>query len=402
MSNFQKKLKGNYGLGAYFCSWSSNWTATAASSDLSNIDPNINIIYLSFVTPACSYEKDSKKWIGTGLDFSSEFGIIQESIKILKEKGVIVMLSVGGATFTFDVFNPININNLVIDLGCDGVDLDWEDVQGAIAGPKLSQIIQNMRENLDKDLLLSLAAFSTGAYGFDEFENALPKSQNTGMCIQGIQNSGHLLDWINIMSYDAGVNYDPIIAFKSYRKYFSKPLILGIEVPPEAWGGHIITLKDVEKYVNCILDDEQNNNGIFVWSYKKTGVPSCSNIIDECLNVFKSNPSKVITGWQNGVTYNAGENVIYNGESYLCTTTHPSTAYSKPGVNLWVVKNTTDKKNTISNKESHIKIWKENTEYNAEQIVSYDSKLYKCLTTHTSINTWFPSNENKSLWQQLI
>lgn len=401
MSNFQKKLRGNYGLGTYFCSWSSNWSATASSSDLCNIDPNINIVYLSFVTPACSYEKNSKKWIGTGLDFSSEFQVVQESIKKLQERGVIVMLSVGGATFTFDVFNPINISNLVTDLGCDGVDLDWEDVQGITASSKLGKIIQDMKENLPNDLLLSLAAFSTGAYGFNEFENSLPKSQNTGMCIEGIQKSGHLLDWINIMSYDAGNTYDPLIAFKAYRTYFSGPLMLGAEVPPEAWGGHIITLNEVEKYVNCILDDEQSNNGIFVWSYKKTGTPSCSNIINECLNVFKSNPLKVISGWQPGITYNAGTSVIYNGEMYLCNTTHPSNSFTTPGINLWISKNIVQPQVTTTIKNNPVQHWKENINYNTDQIVSYDSKLYRCLVSHTSITSWFPGNENKSLWQSI-
>jgi chitinase len=338
-TTFQKKLKGNYGLGAYFCSWSSNWSATASSSDLCNIDPNINIVYLSFVTPACSYEKNSKKWNRTGLDFSSEFNIIREAIEKLKESGVIVMLSVGGPTFTFDVFNPENIANLVVDLGCDGVDLDWEDVQGFTASSKLGKIIQDMKHNLPNDSLLSLAAFSTGAYGYEEFENSLPKSQNTGMCIEGIQKSGHLLDWVNIMSYDAGNTYDPLTAFRAYRKYFSGPLMLGVEVPPEAWGGHMITLDDIEKYVNCILDDEQNNNGIFVWSCKKNGSPSCSHIINECLNVFKLNPLKVVSGWEPEITYASGSKVIYNGEMYICNITHQSNSFTAPGVNLWVNKN---------------------------------------------------------------
>ena len=35
------------------------------------------------------------------------------------------MLSVGGATYHFDVFNPVNIANLVYDLDCDGVDIDY-------------------------------------------------------------------------------------------------------------------------------------------------------------------------------------------------------------------------------------------------------------------------------------
>lgn len=402
MSIFQKKLKGNYGLGVYFCSWSSNWSATASSLDLSNIDPNINIIYLSFVSPSCSYEKNSNKWIGTGLDFSSEFHIVKESIKKLQDRGVLVMLSVGGATFSYDNFNPSNISNLVVDLGCDGIDLDWEDVQGFSASSKLGKIIKDMRENLPEGLLLSLAAFSTGAYGFDEYEHALPKSQNTGMCIEGIKTSGHLLDWINIMSYDAGNTYEPLTAFKAYRKYFSGPLMLGTEVPPEAWGGHIITLEEVEKYVNCILDDEKNNNGIFVWSYKKNGTPSCSSIINECLNVFKSNPLKVISGWQPGINYNSGINVIYNGDIYTCNVTHPSNAFTTPGVNLWIKKNIVDDYpiSTSPINKNPVQTWKENTVYDAEQIILHNSKLYKCLISHTSIPTWQPGDENNnSLWR---
>lgn len=402
MSNFQKKLRGNYGLGTYFCSWSSSWSATASSTDLSNIDSNINIVYISFVSPACSYEKDSRKWVGTGLDFSSEFTIIQESIKKLKARGVVVMLSVGGATFNFDVFNPVNISNLLVDLGCDGIDLDWEDMQGVGASSKLGTIIQTMRAHLSTDSLLSLAAFSTGAYGIGVFENSLPQSLNTGMCIQGIQESGHLLDWINIMSYDAGVNYNPLVAFKSYRAIFDGPLMLGVEVPPEAWGGHLITLSEIENYVNCILDDEKSNNGIFVWSYKKNGKPSCSEIINECLQIFKLNPSKVVNGWQSGINYSPGTSVMYNGDLYLCTTTHPSAQYTAPGVNLWALKKTNETKNEHSNNNKHIiQAWKENIHYIVGQTISHDSKLYKCLVPHTSISSWFPGHENKSLWQAL-
>jgi hypothetical protein len=130
-----------------------------------------------------------------------------------------------------------------------------------------------------------------------------------------------------------------LTAFRAYRKYFSGPLMLGVEVPPEAWGGHMITLDDIEKYVNCILDDEQNNNGIFVWSCKKNGSPSCSHIINECLNVFKSNPLKVVSGWQPEITYASGSKVIYNGEMYICNITHQSNSFTAPGVNLWVNKN---------------------------------------------------------------
>ena len=403
MSNFQKKLKGNYGLGSYFASWSSSWSATSTSLDLSNIDLNINIVYLSFVSPACSYKKNSNSWIGTGLDFLSEFLTVKGSIQKLKERGVIVMLSVGGATFTFDVFNPENIKDLVIDLNCDGVDLDWENVRGNMASSTLSSLIENMRNSLPNGLLLSLAAFSTGAYGYDEFQNCQPISQNTGMCIEGIQKSGNLLDWINIMSYDAGINFDTLTAFKSYRKYFKGPLMLGAEVPPEAWGGHIITLEEIGKYVNCILDDETQNNGLFVWSYHKNGKPSCIDIINECINIFNSNPLKVLSGWKDSITYNAGCNVIHNGKKYFCTTTHTSNAYCAPDVLLWFEQKNNEILNIDSNVHSYpIEIfdeWKDNVNYNNEQIVTYNSKKYKCLLSHTSISSWFPSEENRSLWK---
>ena len=400
MSNFQKKLKGNYGLGAYFSSWSSSWSATSTSLDLSNIDPNINIVYISFVSPACSYIQNSNSWIGTGLDFSSEFSIVKGSIQKLKERGFIVMLSVGGATFTFDIFNPENIKNLVIDLNCDGVDLDWEDVRGNMASSKLSYLIENMRNNLPEGLLLSLAAFSTGAYGLDEFQNCQPISQNTGMCIEGIVKAGHLLDWINIMSYDAGSNFDPLTSFKSYRKYFKGPLMLGAEVPPEAWGGHIVTLEEIGNYVNCILDDETQNNGLFVWSYHKVGKPSCIDIINECINIFNTNPMKVLSGWSESTTYNAGCSVIHNGKKYFCTTTHTSNPFCAPNVIVWIEQKNKILDNNIPTFETFDE-WKENVNYNNDQIVMYNSKKYKCLLSHTSILSWFPSEENRSLWKMV-
>jgi len=396
MSNFQKKLKGNYGLGAYFTSWSSKWNSNSTSQELANIDPNINIIYICFVSPECTYAKDSNTWVGTGLNFSSDFSVIKGAIKILKDKGVVVMLSVGGAANSFDTFNPKNISDLVKDLGCDGVDLDWEDSQGTLASQKLGPLIQSMKENLPStESLLSLAGFSVGAYGCDEFINSPPTSLNTGMCIQGIRSHGHLLDWINIMAYDAGTSFDPINAFKAYRKYYEGPLMIGVEVPPEAWGGHIVTLEEVKKLVNHILDDDKSNNGIFVWSYQKIGKPSCCDIINECLKVFKDNPSKVINGWQSGLTYSAGCTVTHNGDTYLCTTQHLSSSQSAPGVTLWMKKQPQSPlMKPVSPPE-----WKENVAYVSGQMVSYNSKVYTCIIPHTSINAWHPEIESNSLWK---
>ena len=402
MTNFQKKLKGNYGLGTYFTSWSSNWNSSSTSQELANIPNDINIVYLCYVIPDCKYIKNSNTWVGTGLDFSSDFSVIKGAIKIIKDKGTIVMLTVGGAVNSFSSFEPKNIADLMIDLGCDGVDLDWEDPKGNLASNELGTIIKSMRNNMKENALLSLAAFSVGAYGLDEFSTSLPINQNTGMCITGIKDSGELLDWINIMSYDAGGTFDPIIAFKAYRKYYSGPLMIGVEVPPEAWGGNIITLDKVSTYVNCILDDEKSNNGIFVWSYQKNGRPSCSDIINQCIKVFNENPHKVVNGWQSGVNYSAGCSVTHNGETYLCTTEHVSTDYCSPGVTLWINKNKIETKSLPLSPKRVTEDWKENIAYTSGKIVTYNSKLYKCIIPHTSIPAWNPEIESACpLWKYL-
>jgi hypothetical protein len=142
---------------------------------------------------------------------------------------------------------------------------------------------------------LSLAGFSVGAYGNGAFANAQPSSANTGMCVAGLKSNGYQLDWINIMSYDASPVYSATQAFDAYRTLFSGPLLIGCEVPPEAWGGHVITLNEVSTYSSYALKDPQCN-GLFVWSYQKTGTPSCNQIISQASSILSSStPTPVPT-----------------------------------------------------------------------------------------------------------
>jgi chitinase len=282
------KLNGKRPLGVYFQTWSSRWSSNSSTTDLAQINAPINLVYLSFVQPNCTYIAGSNSWTGTGLEFSSEFSVIQGAINILKQKGMVVMLSVGGASYSWNNYNTSALAALVNDLDCDGIDIDWEDPAGAIAAYKLGPIIAELRNALPNKSL-SLAGFSVGAYGSGEFINAQPPSSNTGMCISGLQSNGNQLDWINIMSYDASPVYSPTQAFDAYRKYFSGPLLIGCEVPPEAWGGNVITLSQVTTYAKYTLQDTQCN-GIFVWSYQKSGTPSSSDIISTAAQIL-SNPT---------------------------------------------------------------------------------------------------------------
>ena len=68
-------------IGVYFSSWSSQAQNSASLLDLSQISPPINIIYLSFAQPNCTYVKNQFTFIDTGLQFTSSFSIIQQAIK---------------------------------------------------------------------------------------------------------------------------------------------------------------------------------------------------------------------------------------------------------------------------------------------------------------------------------
>ena len=260
----------------YFESWSSTWTNDPNNLDLAQLSSPISIVNLSFVQPACAYVAGQKTWQGTGLNFSQDFWVVSAAIQILRKKGIKVMLSVGGGSYWSDpnvIFNPSNCVALMKDLGCDGIDLDWE--VGEKYDYQLTDAIKNLKPLMPSGTFISFAGTSTGAFG---------KTGNgdnyKGMNIHAMTNQGGNVDWINIMAYDAGPNYDPIGALECYRIYYTGPLLLGFEVGDMAWGGYKITLRDVVNW-SCRTLKESPKNGIFIWAYHKdpAGTPSVQDII---------------------------------------------------------------------------------------------------------------------------
>jgi hypothetical protein len=268
-------LNGKRPIGTYYQSWSAPWVSRGEDLDLSKIASPVNVVYLSFCTADCTYVKGSNSFGGTGLAFSSDFAVVKKSIEILKNKGVVVMLSVGGATYPFTTYNARNVADLCNDLGCHGIDIDWEDEHGF---ERFGKLISDTRNALP-DGCVSTAAFSVGAYGEGNFVNSPPGSSRTGMNIQGLKSDGEKLDWINIMSYDASPIFDPIESFKAFRSFYKGPLLIGEEVPPEAWGGNVITLDAVKRHSEYVRDSGVYG-GIFTWSYQKQGTPSSREILD--------------------------------------------------------------------------------------------------------------------------
>ena len=57
--------------------------------------------------------------------------------------------------------------------------------------------------------------------------------------------------------------------------------------------------------------------------------------------------------------------------------------------------------NTALRMKSFYPEWAENTAYTLGYKVQYNGKLWRCLSAHTSISTWYPSTATASLWETI-
>ena len=282
-----KRLNNNRPIGVYYESY--------YQFNLANIQQPINIVFLSFAKPDCVYTKGSNTFGGTGLSFGVSFSEVKKAIATVKSRGIIVMLSVGGATYkNWDGFKYKAISDLASDLDVDGVDIDWEPDTNTVSD-KLGGIIQSMKDAAPNKLI-SIAGYSTGAY-IGQYADRKPSgSPYKGANAPAIKTKGHLLDFINIMSYDANeyeTAFNPLDSFNAYRDIYKGPLLLGFQPPPEGWGSGKITHALVNKYTNAIVSD--NNSGVFVWAYNKGSLPSyptTKDIINIADNIFKNKPAQ--------------------------------------------------------------------------------------------------------------
>lgn len=255
-------------VGVYFQSWSSAWS----SKDLDLLHVTSDIIYLAFVHPNCGFVAGQNSFAGTGLDFSSEFSVVKAAIVALQSQGKKVMLSVGGASYGFAKVNIDGIMNLKKALGCDGIDIDWEPINNDPS--EFTRLIQQFK-NANPGYL-SAAVFSVGAYGAGKWKNSKPQGNYNALNRTGLLDAGHLLDWINIMAYDAGPEFDPTEAFDAYADIYKGKIYLGLEVGQQAWGGALLTSEQVLKWSRYAFE---HGGGIFGWSWQKSGSPDFKDIL---------------------------------------------------------------------------------------------------------------------------
>jgi hypothetical protein len=175
----------------YLESWAVPFSVST-NNDISNLDPNLNTVYLAFAKPDLTYTKGEFSFSRTGLNFSLDFKTVLESIRVLKKRKVKVLLAVGGGSYWSNPtpFNHLGCIDLMNDLECDGIDIDWEV---GITDDRAPMNVISTLYPLMGGKIISFTCFSTGAF---------PKSLNdkySGMNIRAIKECKEYIDNVNIM-----------------------------------------------------------------------------------------------------------------------------------------------------------------------------------------------------------
>ena len=270
----------------YYQTWSDAWKANGADTVLAHLPNYLNIVNLSFMEPNSTYSAGSISLGGTGIGVPYDGPTLKDAIAALHRANPNskVMVSVGGATFTaWSSFNAQAVAAFVNDFGLDGVDIDYEPsnanctsngqtVSCPSSDTEYVSVVNSMRAAMPRPKWLSIAAWSVGAYGENQWASALPTgSAYTGIALAVIKNSSAsvALDLVNVMSYDASSAYDPRQALAAYQHYFKGRIAMGIEVPPEAWGGHVYTISEIDSLADAV--SSSNAAGLMLWSIQKSG-----------------------------------------------------------------------------------------------------------------------------------
>lgn len=269
----------------YYQTWSDSWKANGADTVLAKLPSYVNIVNLSFMAPDTTYVAGSLNLSGTThLDVPYDGPTLKAAIAALHQRNpnTRVMISVGGATlYNWAGFQPSHVADFVKDFGVDGVDLDYEPAAancsasgGHVSCPSDAEfvsVVKKMRAALPRPKILSIAAWSVGAYGEGAWASAPPASAYTGIALAVLKDAqaSAALDLLQVMSYDASPAFNPIDALKAYKNYFKGAVVMGVEVPPEAWGGHVYTIPEIDSLADAV---KQNNGaGMMLWSIQKAG-----------------------------------------------------------------------------------------------------------------------------------
>ncbi|MCM5662983.1 Ig-like domain-containing protein [Galbibacter mesophilus] len=294
----------------YFPSWSESWAAPGQGSKLRDVPQHITHIFLAFAKPNLRYQKGSFDLQGTGIQTPYDGQTLKETVAILKDKGIKVILSIGGETYwgtsaAYDI-NYQQIKDLVDDMGFEGIDWDYEPNGGfqTIGEPQNIQhfidFFNNSRAIMPEgDYLLACAPSGVGALGGlnnddpdspfkyanrnslsgesdDNLYNAT--SPNKAISLFGFGATGHMIpvmkavgdkiDLIAIQNYNIGAATNRTILYDSYRYYadqYGFSIAAGTHYPNEPWGPYYTYTYETMASISSHISAKNNLDGIMIW-----------------------------------------------------------------------------------------------------------------------------------------
>lgn len=340
-SNLQKPIT----LG-YFPSWSEGWLGDDGKSKFTTLPATITHVFLAFAKPNMRYVKNSFDIGQTGLEcYSGNGNMLKRAVGILKERGINVILSVGGESYwnTPESFNDISyqqIKDLVDDMGFVGIDWDFEpngsfsESGSALNVGRLTKYITESRKLMPKSAgyIIATAPAGVGALGGQvnddpsspfayakrnavtgEADSYLYQSSSannsislfgfstTGAMIPVIKAAGDKIDIIAYQAYNTGAAPNRKLMYDSYAYYaniYGFRLAHGTHVPNEPWGPLFehtpAVVADLAKYIYEGGSQKRagKNDGIMIWQLNQTSAKGTNYTGVTYLNV----ASKVLSG----------------------------------------------------------------------------------------------------------
>lgn len=309
---------------AYFPSWSESWVSSGEGSKLRDIPSFVNHVFLAFAKPNLVYKKGSYDLSQTGIEVPYDGCMLKESVATLREKGINVILSVGGETYWRDEnsykIEYQQIKDLVDDIGFVGIDWDFEpdgsfqQIGSDLNVDRFITFFTESRKLMPKEegYLLACAPAGVGALGgqFNDdpeapFSYAQRNAQTgesdellyqgtkptNGINLFGFGSTGHMIpvikavgdkiDLIAYQGYNTGASTNRKIMYDAYAYYAEKygfTVVAGVHYPPEPWGPYYTytheNVAELSAHILAHPNRNERNDGIMIWQLLLEGSES--------------------------------------------------------------------------------------------------------------------------------
>lgn len=305
----------------YFPSWSETWASAGTNSKMREIPSFVTHVFLSFGKPDMTYVQGSYDIAQTGIQTPYDGCTLKETVKVLKDRGVKVILSIGGETY-WNTPSAYNINyqqikDLVDDMGFAGIDWDYEP-DGSFSGIGTPTNVQHFIDFVNNSRALMpasegyiIACAPSGVGALGGVTNDDPSSpyrfanRNTltgesdanlyngtvptnGINMFGFSATGHMipvfaavgdkLDLVAYQGYNLGASTNRTLMYDAYAYYaeiHGFKVAAGVHYPNEPWGPYytythtnVASLADhIKNYPSRVGDGD----GVMIWQLLLTG-----------------------------------------------------------------------------------------------------------------------------------